>query len=149
MTTTLFDGLHLALARLRTDRHLTRAQVAARARICRTRIARYESGEVVPHLATLERLLEAMEASFLELAARLEQVRSRRPAEPRREARREPDGYLLVPLAAGRDGDPELAERLGRLARDVLRFVGEDYGQKRRETASADRPAAGSREGRR
>ena len=77
-------GLDRTLHRLRRERGFSQSGLARRAGVTRAMISAYENGHSQPSLATLDRLLAALEVTPSELAAALEAV----PARPKRKDRR-------------------------------------------------------------
>ena len=137
------------LDRLLVERRLTLTELAERARLYPGRLAGYEAGLTRPTLATLDRLLTALDADLGDLVVQLERVQTREQENPQRPVRGDPAGYLLVPLATS-GGDAPQVQHLRRLARDVLCYLDEEYGQSegRSGAEASKRPAKASREGR-
>ena len=69
-----------ALRRLRAQRYLSQAELAAKAGISRTTIARIEAGEIVPYPRTVRKLAEALEVEPSVLAAPEELQRAKSAA---------------------------------------------------------------------
>ena len=61
-----------ALTLLRRLRGMTQTSLALRAKVGRSQLSRYEQGQQLPHLAVLERLLDALEMNLTDLVATLE-----------------------------------------------------------------------------
>lgn len=66
-----FAQLGEALRWLRTRSHLTLEDVAAAAEISPSALSRYETGQTLPQLDTLERVLEGLGSDVLQLALAL------------------------------------------------------------------------------
>jgi len=86
----MFDRLGETFVVLRLLRGLSQAELASRAGIRPNQISRYETGQVLPQLGQLERVLEALEVGLpeflfamahLERTARLLEEGERLPAE--------------------------------------------------------------------
>lgn len=86
----MFDHLGETFVVLRLLRGLSQAELAERAGIRSNQISRYETGQVLPQLAQLERILDALDVglpellfamSHLERTARLLRDSERLPAE--------------------------------------------------------------------
>lgn len=60
----MFDRLGEALTVLRILQRLSQAELAQRAGIKATQVSRYETGQVLPQLPQLERLLDALEVGL-------------------------------------------------------------------------------------
>lgn len=104
----LFDRLGQALRQLRQERELRQYEVAERAGITRTMLSSYEAGKVMPHLATLASILEALDADLetLDRALRRAEGRAELPAGPR----------ARLEVAAGERAEPPpRVEAQGRL----------------------------------
>jgi transcriptional regulator with XRE-family HTH domain len=69
-----------AVRRLRAQRYLSQAELAAKAGLSRTTIARIEAGEIVPYPRTVRKLAEALEVGPAELAPPEELQRAKRVA---------------------------------------------------------------------
>ena len=70
------------LLRLRVDRELTQAQLAAKAGLSRAAVGRIERGEVVPKTQTLAALAVALRTSLGDLALPVRPLRSVRFCDP-------------------------------------------------------------------
>ena len=72
----VLTGLDQILRRLRRQRRLSQSALARRAGITRAMISAYENGHSQPSLATLDRLLAALEVTPGELAAALDAAKA-------------------------------------------------------------------------
>jgi transcriptional regulator with XRE-family HTH domain len=77
----MFAELGPVLRLLRGERHRSQTEVALAAEIPRTTLSRYESGELVPSLGNLAKILTALDVPLARLAAELSP-----PVEPPRPA---------------------------------------------------------------
>jgi transcriptional regulator with XRE-family HTH domain len=73
-------GLAEAVRNLRTRRYLSQAELAVKAEVSRTTIARIEAGEIVPYPRTVRKLAEALEVEPMELATPEELQRAKKAA---------------------------------------------------------------------
>lgn len=131
-------GFGRALMLLRTRRGWTQRDLARHTGIGRGLVSQYEGEQVSPKIQTLDRLLNALEASAGDLATALEQVQrhraTRRAAPPPRSTVSqaplpEASAYLVVPLhgddAPGDptpEPDPDL-DQLAGLVKSILQEV--------------------------
>lgn len=72
-----FDGIDAALRRLRKNRGLSQDDMHTRTKVARGNISRYETGDKVPELETLSRLLVGANANLHDLADALDDVNER------------------------------------------------------------------------
>lgn len=109
-------GFGRALALLRTHRGWSQRDLARHTGIGRGLVSQYEGEQVSPKVETLDRLLNALEATLGDLAVAVEQVQQRKiygpstsKAEPGTSTSPLPEAaaYLVVPIHGDdRDDDP-------------------------------------------
>ena len=127
----MFDELGPVLRRLRAERHRSQTEVALAAEIPRPTLSRYETGELVPSLANLAKILTALDVSLTRLAEELTpaadppRLAPAPEAEPATAAAEEegvaPEALVVADLLLGgaRDLSPEAREVFTDLLDDV------------------------------
>ena len=78
----IFDKLPEVLAEMRRERKLSQLALAEKAEISNRMIGRYERGEQLPELLSLEKLMRGLGATLGELAFRLDRANERETYEP-------------------------------------------------------------------
>lgn len=76
----MFKNLGLTLRLLRELRCMKQATLARTAGVGKSQLSKYEKGREVPRLPAIEKLLEALDMSFLDFAHVLDWVNSRQSA---------------------------------------------------------------------
>jgi transcriptional regulator with XRE-family HTH domain len=128
----MFDQLGPILRRLRNERRRSQAEVARVAEIQRTTLSRYETGELVPSLGNLGKILTALEVPLTRLAEELTPATDPPPRAPERpnaepatagaeEEAVAPETLVVADLLLGgaRDLSPEAREVFTDLLDDV------------------------------
>jgi transcriptional regulator with XRE-family HTH domain len=75
----MFEHLGLTIRLLRELRELKQAALARKAGIGKSQLSKYENGRELPKLLALQKLLAALEMSFLDFAHTLDWVNSQQP----------------------------------------------------------------------
>jgi len=123
----MFDRLGETITVLRLLRRLSQAELAERAGIRSNQISRYETGQVLPQLAQLERILTALDVGMPELLFTLEHLD--RTARVLEDADRLPAEAILVRDAVAAYWT-EVTDLHLRISRQVARVVSENLGWK-------------------
>jgi transcriptional regulator with XRE-family HTH domain len=121
----MFDRLGETLTVLRLLRRLSQAQLAERAGIRSNQISRYETGQVLPQLAQLERILTALDVGMPELLFTLEHLE--RTARVLEDADRLPAEAILVRDAVMAYWT-DVTDLHLRISRQVAKVVSENLG---------------------
>lgn len=139
-----FEGLGKAIRLLRVEQGRSQADLAEEAGVGKSLLSRYETGDVVPTLETVQKLMDALGVGLRQLADALERVQRHLEIAPMRPPGRPPknsidlrqlDGgggvpraYLVFDLTdelAGADHDA-MASTLQRY-RSMMRFLHNDF----------------------
>lgn len=133
----MFDRLGETFVVLRLLRGLSQAELASRAGIRPNQISRYETGQVLPQLGQLERLLDALEVGLPELLFAM--------AHLERTARLLEDGERLPAETLVRDAVSvywrDVSDLHLRISKEVGRVLQEELGA---PGAGPQRPRSGS-----